>query len=103
MKNPERTNFNDVILGNIDMEIAINNFLSTPTLTHNHGNPNDMTIKSNHNVSHIEKIENYNELSLEWLKQSMKNVLKQYPPTSNNLPTCSVMSSMKDHIDRLES
>lgn len=33
----------------------------------------------------------------------MKDVLKRYPPTSNKVLTCSVISSMKDRISSLES
>ena len=72
-------------------------------MAHDHGNPNDITIKSNHNVSDIEKIEKYNEIVLERLKQNIKDVLKQYPPTSNNMLAYSVISSMKDSAVCLES
>ena len=40
-------------------------------MTHNHGNPNDMTIKPNHDVSHIEKFEKYNEVAVKHLKQTI--------------------------------
>ena len=56
MENSERTDVNDLLLKNIGMRMPISNFLSTLTLTHNLGNTNDMAIKSNHNVSHIENI-----------------------------------------------
>ena len=58
MKNPERINFNYVLLENIDIGIPISKLLSNPTLTHNHGNPSNMKIKSNHNVSHTEQLKN---------------------------------------------
>ena len=77
MKNPEGINFNDVLFENIDIQIPINNLLSTPPLTHNHGNSVDMVIKSNLNVSHIEKMEKY--IEVERLKQNIiKDKLKQY-------------------------
>ena len=59
-----------------------------------------MRIKSNRNASHIEKIEKYNEITLQRLKQ---NLVKQYPPTSNNMPACNVTSSIKEHIGSLKS
>lgn len=104
MKNPEKINFSDVLLENVNMEIPIRNLLSTPTMTHNRGSPKDMIIKSNRNASHIEKIEKYNEITLQRLKQNIvKVVLKQYPPTSNNMPACNVTSSIKEHIGSLKS
>ena len=85
-------------LKNIDTEKPIRNFLRNPTLTHNHGTPNDVTMETNHNVSHIEKTEKYNDAVLEPLKQNIKDMLKQYPPTIYVIPICTVISSVKDHF-----
>ena len=85
-------------LKNIDTEKPIRNFLRNPTLTHNHGTPNDVTMETNHNASHIEKIEKYNDAVLEPLKQNIKDMLKQYPPTIYVIPICTVISSVKDHF-----
>ena len=98
MEKQGRISFNDVLLENIDTEKPIRNFLRNPTLTHNHGTPNDVTMETNHNVSHIEKIEKYNDAVLEPLKQNIKDMLKQYPPTINVIPICTVISSVKDHF-----
>ena len=84
MEKQGRISFNDVLLENIDTEKPIRNFLRNPTLTHNHGTPDDVTMETNHNVSHID-------------------ILKQYPPTINVIPIRTVISSMKDHIVTLES
>ena len=60
-------------------------------------------METNYNVSHMEKIEKYNDAFLEPLKQNIKDMLKQYPPTINVIPICTVISSVKDHIVILES
>lgn len=40
-------------------------------MTRNHGNTIDMTIKPNHDVSHKEKLEKYNEVAVKHLKQTI--------------------------------
>ena len=60
-------------------------------------------METNHNVTHMEKIEKYNDTVLEPLKQNIKDMLKQYLPTINVIPICTVISSVKDHIVILES
>ena len=73
-------------------------------MTNTHGNPKDMTIKSNHNFCDIEKIEKYNEVTLKRLKQNIsKDVIKQYPPRSNNMLACNIISLMKEHIGSQKS
>ena len=51
-----KISFNDILLDNLDMEIPISSLLSTPTMTNDRDNSKDMTIKSNRNASHTEKI-----------------------------------------------
>ena len=98
------------------MEIQIINCLSTPSkLQCDDNNFNvfngstNAKVVSQHNVSHIEKIESYikekfDEVATNHLKQKILADLKeQYQPSTTDHLDCSVINSLKDHRKSLES
>ena len=106
----------DNTLANIEMEIPIINCLSTPSKSqYNDNNFNvfngstNAKIVSQHNDSHIEKIESYfkekfDEVATNHLKQKILTDLKeQYQPSTTYHLNSSVINSLKDHIKGLES
>ena len=98
------------------MEIPIINYLSTPSKSQcNDNNFNDFKgstnskVVSQHNDSHIEKIESYikekfDEVATNHLKQKILADLKeQYQTSTTYHLDSSVINSLKDHIKSLES
>ena len=98
------------------MEIQIINCLSTPSkLQCDDNNFNvfngstNAKVVSQHNVSHIEKIESYikekfDEVATNHLKQKILADLKErYQPSTTYHLHSSVINSLKDHIKNLES
>ena len=106
----------DNALANIEMEIPIINCLSTPSKSQcNDNNFNvfngstNSKVVSQHNDSHIEKIESYikekfDEVATNHLKQKILADLKeQYQTSTTYHLDSSVINSLKDHIKSLES
>ena len=112
----EATSLNvDDALANIKMETPIIPCLSTPSNWQwNYNNFNDFNgsanskVVSQHNDSHIEKIESCIKEKVDevmnHLKQKILVYLKeQYPPSTTQHLDSSVMNLLKDYIKRLES
>ena len=109
-----RLNVDDA-LANKNMEIPITNCLSTPSKSQCNDNNfnyfNDSTnskVVSQHNDSHIEKIETYikekiDEVAINYLKRKILADLKgQYPPSTTYRLNFSVMNSLNDHTKSLD-
>ena len=105
----------DNALANIEMEIPIN-CLSTPSKSQYSDNnfnvfngSTNSEVVSQHNDSHIEKIESYikekfDEVATNHLKQKILADLKeQYQTSTTYHLDSSVINSLKDHIKSLES
>ena len=106
----------DNVLANIEMEIPKINCVSTPSKSQCNDNKlnvfNGLTnskVVSQHNDSHIEKIESYikekfDEVATNHLKQKILADLKeQYQTSTTYHLDSSVINSLKDHIKSLES
>ena len=106
----------DNVLANIEMEIPKINCVSTPSKSQCNDNKlnvfNGLTnskVVSQHNDSHIEKIESYikekfDEVATNHLKQKiLADLKKQYQPSTTYHLDSSVINSLKDHIKSLES
>ena len=104
----------DNTLANIEMEISIINCFSTPSklqCTDSNFIMAQQTLKvvSQHNDSHIEKIESYikgkfDEVAINHLKQKILADLKeQYQPSNTYHLDSSIINLLKDHKKSLES
>ena len=106
----------DNVLANMKMKIPIMNYLSTPSKSQCNDNifnvfngSTNSKVVSQHNDSHIEKIESYikekfDEVATNHLKQKILADLKeQYQPSTTYHLDSSVINSLKDHIKSLEN
>ena len=100
----------DDALANIEVEIPIINYLSTPSKTQCNNNFNDLNgstnskVVSQHNNSHTEKIESYikekiDKVATNHLKENILGDLEvQYPRNTTYHLDSSVMNSLNDYI-----
>ena len=106
----------DNVLANMKMKIPIMNYLSTPSKSQCNDNifivfngSTNSKVVSQHNDSHIEKIESYikekfDEVATNHLKQKiLRDLQEQYQPSTTSHLDSSVINSLKDHIKSLES